>query len=81
MTLDLIDQSAKALKDLEEEFPGNLTTSNQMTDLINAINSGAIQVSAGGSEDAGFVLLDRALSHFKGNQQLQGGVVRPGVVG
>jgi serine/threonine-protein kinase PpkA len=71
ITLDLIDQSAKSLKDLDEEFPGNLTTANQMTDLINAISSGAIQVSAGGSEDAGFVLLDRALSHFEGNQQLQ----------
>ncbi len=70
MTLDVIDQSAKALKDLNKEFPGNLTAARQVTELITAISSGAREVSVGGNEDAGFVLLNLGLKYFADNQQL-----------
>ena len=70
MSLDTIDSAAQALDELNDAFPGNLSAANQRADLIRAINSDARQVGAGGSEDAGFVLLNRGLRHFEGNQQL-----------
>jgi hypothetical protein len=70
ITLDVIDQSAETLKEIKEQFPGNLTAASQLDELLSAVSSRAKQVSAGGSEESGFVLLDRALSHFEGNQQL-----------
>ncbi len=70
MTLDSIDKTAKILQDIETQFPGNLTAANQLNDFIKAVSSRAQQVSAGGNEESGFVLLDRALSHYEGNQQL-----------
>ena len=70
MTLDAIDQAAKTLADINSEFPGNLTAAAQLNDLVLAVINRARQVSAGGSEDSGFVLLDRALSYYSSNQQL-----------
>ncbi|MBT8071659.1 MAG: protein kinase [Gammaproteobacteria bacterium] len=70
LTLDTIDSFSATMSDIEAQFPGNLTAAEQVGDFVNAVNSRARQVSAGGSEDSGVVLLDRALSHFEGNQQL-----------
>jgi hypothetical protein len=70
MTLDVIDRTAATLKDINDQFPGNLTAAAQLDDFIEAINARASQVSVSGNEDAGFVLLDRALSHYQDNQQL-----------
>lgn len=70
MTLDVIDRSAKALEEIDEQFPGNLTAANQLGDFINAVSSSAQQVSSGGREESGFVLIDRALTHYGGNQRL-----------
>jgi len=70
MTLDVIDQSAETLKEINSQFPGNLTATGQLDDFTSAVSSRAQQVSVGGSEESGFVLLDRALSHYEGNQQL-----------
>jgi serine/threonine-protein kinase PpkA len=70
MTLDVIDRSAKALEEINEQFPGNLTAANQMGDLISTISSSAQQVSSGGREESGFVLIDRALTYYQGNQRL-----------
>jgi serine/threonine protein kinase len=70
MTLDIIDQSAETLKQIDEQFPGNLTAASQLDDLITAINGRALQISAGGNEESGFLMLDRALSHYQGNQRL-----------
>lgn len=70
MTLDLIDQAAETLADINTRFPGNLTAVALMDDFIEAINTRASQVSVSGNEEAGFVLLDRALSHYEGNQRL-----------
>ncbi len=70
MTLDLIDRTAETLKDINTRFPGNLTAATQLDDFINAVNTRASQVSVSGNEEAGFVLLDRALSHYGDNQQL-----------
>jgi len=70
MTLDTIDQAAGALKEINTEFPGNLTAASQQDDLVQAVISRASQVSAGGNEESGFVLLDRALGYYANNQQL-----------
>jgi tetratricopeptide (TPR) repeat protein len=70
MTLDVIDQAAETLKDINSQFPGNLTATAQMDDFIDAVKARASQVSVSGNEEAGFVLLDRALSHYADNQQL-----------
>jgi hypothetical protein len=70
MTLDTIDQAAKTLKEIDSQFPGNLTAAGQLDDFIRFVSSTAQQVSAGGSEESGFVLLDRALSHYENNQRL-----------
>jgi len=70
MTLDTIDQAAKALEEINKEFPGNLTAAGQLDDFVQAVIKRARQVSAGGSEESGFVLLDRALSYYSNNQQL-----------
>jgi len=70
MTLELIDQVAEALADINTRFPGNLTAVTLLDDFIEAVNARASQVSVSGNEEAGFVLLDRALSHYEGNQQL-----------
>ena len=70
MTLDLIDQAASTLDEINTQFPGNLTAVGQMDDFVDAINIRARQVSAGGNEESGFILLDRALSHYEGNQRL-----------
>lgn len=70
MTQERLDQAAKALDDLNREFPGNLATTSQLADLVNAVNEEATGISRGGNEDAGIVLVDRALSHFEGNRQL-----------
>ena len=72
MTLDLIDQTAGTLKEINDQFPGNLTAASQLSDFISAVNKRAYQVSASGNEESGFVLLDRALTHYQGNQQLLG---------
>lgn len=70
LTLDTIDQAAKALEDINKEFPGNLTAAAQLDDLVQAVINRARQVSTGGSEESGFVLLDRALGYYSNNQQL-----------
>ena len=70
MTLDTIDQSAKTLKEINQQFPGNLTAASQLDDFATAVSSRAQQVSAGGGEEAGFVLVDRALTHYEDNQKL-----------
>ena len=70
MTLDLIDQAARTLQDINTRFPGNLTAVTLLDDFIDAVNARASQVSVSGNEDAGFVLLDRALNHYEGNQRL-----------
>jgi len=70
MTLDVIDQSAQALDEINKQFPGNLSAASQLGDLINAVSSSALQISEGGREESGFLLLDRALSHYQGNQRL-----------
>jgi len=70
MTLDTIDQAANALKEINTEFPGNLAAAGQQDDLVQAVISRANQVSAGGNEESGFVLLDRALGYYANNQQL-----------
>jgi serine/threonine-protein kinase PpkA len=70
MTLDLIDQAAETLKDINTRFPGNLTAVTLLDDFVEAVNTRVSQVSVSGNEEAGFVLLDRALSHYEGNQRL-----------
>lgn len=70
MTLDLIDQAAETLNDINTQFPGNLTAAAQLDDFVKAINGRVNQVSISGNEEAGFVLLDRALGHYSDNQQL-----------
>ena len=70
LTLDTIDQAAKTLAEINTQFPGNLTAAAQQDDLIQAVIKRAREVSAGGSEDSGFVMLDRALSYYSNNQQL-----------
>ena len=70
LTLDVIDQAAKTINDINTQFPGNLTVASQLDEFIKAISSRAQQVSTGGNEESGFVLLDRALSYYDGNQQL-----------
>jgi len=70
MTLELIDEIAKTLEEINTRFPGNLTAIAQFDDFIEAVNGRASQVSVAGNEEAGFVLLDRALSHYEDNQQL-----------
>ncbi|MGA9575459.1 MAG: protein kinase [Lysobacterales bacterium] len=70
LTLDAIDQAAKTLADINTKFPGNLTAAAQQDELVQAVINRAKQVSVGGSEDSGFVLLDRALGYYSNNQQL-----------
>jgi serine/threonine-protein kinase PpkA len=70
MTVDLIDQAAETLNDINTRFPGNLTAVGQLDDLIEVVSTRASQVSVSGNEEAGFVLLDRALSHYESNQRL-----------
>jgi len=70
MTLDTIDQAARSLEEINKEFPGNLTAAGQLDDFVQAVIDRANQVSAGGNEESGFVLLDRALSYYSNNQQL-----------
>jgi tetratricopeptide (TPR) repeat protein len=70
LTLDVIDQAASTFNEINTKFPGNLTAAGQFDDFINAVSARARQVSAGGSEESGFVLVDRALSHYAGNQRL-----------
>jgi serine/threonine protein kinase/tetratricopeptide (TPR) repeat protein len=70
LSLDVIDQAASTFNEINTKFPGNLTAAGQFDDFINAVNARAQQVSAGGSEESGFVLIDRALGHFAGNQRL-----------
>ena len=70
LTLDTIDQAAKTLAEINTQFPGNLTAAAQQDDLIQAVIKRAREVSAGGSEGSGFVMLDRALSYYSNNQQL-----------
>jgi len=70
MTLDTIDQAAQAFEEINKEFPGNLTAAGQLDDFVQAVINRANQVSAGGNEESGFVLLDRALSYYSNNQQL-----------
>lgn len=70
LTLDIIDQAAKTFKEINTQFPGNLTASSLENEFIQAISDHARQVSVGGSEESGFVLLDRALGHYANNQQL-----------
>jgi serine/threonine-protein kinase PpkA len=70
MTLDKIDAAAKALNEINAQFPGNLTAAGQLDDLVQAVINRAQQVSAGGNEESGFVLLDRALGYYANNRQL-----------
>jgi len=70
LTLDVIDEAANTLLEIDDKFPGNLTAANQTEEFISAVSTRAQQVSAGGTEESGFVLLDRALSHFDDNQRL-----------
>jgi len=69
VTLDSIDRAAGVLKEINAEFPGNLTAVGHVTDLVAAIRSEVLK--PGASEEAGFALVDRALSHFeRSNLQL-----------
>ncbi len=70
LTLDVIDQAAKTFAEINTKFPGNLTAAGQLDDFIRAVSTRAQQVSSGGNEESGFLLLDRALSHYEGNPQL-----------
>ena len=70
MTLDLIEKSATALEKVRKEFPGDVTATSQLGDLITAIADEAKTVSRGGNEDSGLVLLDKGLEYFSGNPEL-----------
>jgi tetratricopeptide (TPR) repeat protein len=67
MSMDIIDRAAKALSDINNEFPEDSTVASQTGQLINNIAREANRVSQGGNEESGFRLLDRALTHFDNN--------------
>jgi tetratricopeptide (TPR) repeat protein len=70
LSLDIIDQAAKALADIRTEFPQDTAVNEQTGQLINNVAREANRVSEGGNEETGFLLIDRALTHFDNNSTL-----------